>query len=310
MGSKQQKDDDANEIVLPTEPRSHMLERHAEERKQLAKRFERLKASIPRKDRTGRARLTEDQENEERILKNRQTQELAEFPSEDPTDEPQRTDDTHVTHIVGDMDKLSLKSTDGQPRKESKAARRRRVKAEKEAQSEARIAQERANMGTSERQKETQAIEKQLQSNRLTIHPIAPDGHCLYGAIAHQMQASGKSFVISPTVSELREATANHMLANAEEYIPFIESVEFNRDRFVQYCNDIRTKAVWGGQVELRALAELLDVVIEVYAADMPVVAMQKEQRGIQVATLRVSFHRKYYGLGEHYNSIVLRPPG
>ncbi|KAK1862299.1 hypothetical protein I4F81_004873 [Pyropia yezoensis] len=59
---------------------------------------------------------------------------------------------------------------------------------------------------------------------------------------------------------------------------------------------------VWGGQLELLAFARAMGVRVEVYAVGMPVVAMG-DASAERVA--RVSYHRKYYGLGEHYNQVI-----
>ena len=68
--------------------------------------------------------------------------------------------------------------------------------------------------------------------------------------------------------------------------------------------------ACWGGQIEIQALSDALRTPVEVYAAGQPVLTMGEAYgggvSGVEgLQPLRVSYHRKYYTLGEHYNSVV-----
>ena len=56
-----------------------------------------------------------------------------------------------------------------------------------------------------------------------------------------------------------------------------------------------------GGHLELQAISQALDVAIEVYSADQPVVKIGEDKEG---APLRLAYHLHAYGLGEHYNSV------
>lgn len=291
---------DDGDVVLPKISSAKLLERQAEERATLKKRLDRIKSSIPRKNRNGRARAAEDAAEEEKRLLQAQKDEREEhgIAEEEFTEQ--------FSHLsVSPTTTTSVEPTTSDEHKgESKAARRRRKKAELEAESNRRVEEARANMGPSPKMVEMRAIEQQLKPLSLRVHPIAADGHCLYGAVAHQMRETELTTKVQASVEGLRHATADHLLANRTDFMPFIETIEGDDDRFDHYCRTVRETAEWGGQVELRALAELLDTVIDVYAADMPVVRMgtAKQDGG---AVLRVSFHRQYLGLGEHYNSVV-----
>jgi OTU domain-containing protein 6 len=74
-------------------------------------------------------------------------------------------------------------------------------------------------------------------------------------------------------------------------------------DSFESYCRSVETvaTAVWGGQLELRALAASLGRSITVYSAGLPTVCMGAEGTA---PALRVAYLRHAYGLGEHYNSL------
>lgn len=324
---------------------SDVLRRHADERAALKKRHDKTRSGIPKKDRIGRQRFLEDARDEEAKLRRAHDAELDELgynevqvatalnlltisnnntdkssKSASPNDSRHDPNNTTAAAAAGD-DQQQQNST----RTESKAARRRRRKAEQEAASQQRITQEKMAMGPSEKSIELNAINVQLTPKHMRIHPIAADGHCLYSAVAHQMTLADMKLVAAddvaaeekkesvPSVDTLRAATADFLLSHRDEYMPFIESVEGNESRYVDYCNDVRSTATWGGHIELQVLSKVLQAVIEVYAADMPVLRIgdeddggnNKERSQSRRQVLRVSFHRKFIHLGEHYNSVV-----
>lgn len=69
---------------------------------------------------------------------------------------------------------------------------------------------------------------------------------------------------------------------------------------FDQYCDDLANTAVWGGGLELRALALLLARPIKVYQAHG---SMLEVGEGSE-EPLRISYHRHALALGAHYNSL------
>lgn len=276
--------------------------RHAEERIALKKRNERIKSSIPKKDRVGRQRAAEDAAEDEKKLTDTHAAQLGEHGV--PADELQQYLDALT--IAGGEQAATASAGNGssdEPRGESKAARRRRKKAEKDAEATRRVQEEKAGMGPSAKSIELAAINEQLAPKHLRIHPIAADGHCLYGAIAHQMQLTKLAAPVPASVSRLRETAAEHLRAHEQKFMPFIDTVANDPALFQQYCHDLQHTTTWGGQLELNVLAQILSSAIEVYAAGMPVVCMgpQFDHKSV----LRVSFHRQYLGLGEHYNSVV-----
>lgn len=279
-----------------------VLQRHGEERTALKKKYERIRSGIPRKDKVGRERAAEDAAAEEKTLLEAQAVERKDHGI---TDEDVR--ELAKISIADDASgqKEPTETTQG----ESKAARRRRKKAEQEAEVQRRIGREKAKTGKSMKAVELEAIEDQLKTKNLRIHPIAADGHCLYSAIAHQMNVQDIPSSVPASVEGLRNAAADHLLQHRDEFIPFVDGVNGDDAAFEGYCEQLRNTAAWGGQIELSVLATVLSTPIEVYAADLPVVKMGNSQSGdnTDCSVLRVSFHRRYLGLGEHYNSVVPR---
>jgi OTU domain-containing protein 6 len=297
-----------------TKTRAELRAQHAIALQDVARRADVARMRVPKKDRTGRARVAEEFAAEHAALVAAHVAELEASGGEAAEDESEWRGGAVEAFVAGGIGEDVVGAPSGRA-KESKAARRRRQKLEADAASERRIAEEKAGMGPSDRERETAAIVELLRPLGLVIHDIAPDGHCLYAAIAHQLQLlasvdSNTKDARSPVhdVHSLRGATADRMVAAPDEYMPFLETVECDEGKYAAYCVRVRTEAAWGGQVELRALATILDVLIEVYAAGMPLLVMGGEKdASVSTTRLRLSFHRKYYDLGDHYNSVVRR---
>jgi len=76
-----------------------------------------------------------------------------------------------------------------------------------------------------------------------------------------------------------------------------------NGETFESYCTKMRNTSAWGGQLELRALANALQQSIAVVNADTEDVVMGEEFMSNPEDLIRLTFHRHYLALGEHYNS-------
>ena len=89
------------------------------------------------------------------------------------------------------------------------------------------------------------------------------------------------------------------------------------------YCTNVANSNEWGGHVELQALSRALHTQIIVYqVGQAPLVfGGDSHDTGTHAHTdndgatarnarrrLTVSYHRQYYVLGEHYNSVVPMP--
>jgi OTU domain-containing protein 6 len=67
-------------------------------------------------------------------------------------------------------------------------------------------------------------------------------------------------------------------------------------------------RAEWGGQLELKALSNSLETCITVYeASSAPVLRMGEEylDGSSALPPIRLSYHKHYFALGEHYNAVV-----
>jgi len=185
-------------------------------------------------------------------------------------------------------------------------ARLARRAAEQEAQA-AQAAEEASNLPNLRKQ-EQEAMEEQFKQHDLVEREIRPDGHCLYSAVASQLKdiGVGLSPAINPvTVSEntsegyklVREAAANFMKGHADDFAPFLE------EPLDEYVSKIKDTAVWGGQLELQAIARSYGVDINVLQATG---RTEKVKSGLKTGEKQIwlAYYRHYFGLGEHYNAL------
>ncbi|VAI27830.1 unnamed protein product [Triticum turgidum subsp. durum] len=174
--------------------------------------------------------------------------------------------------------------------KPGKAAKRREKKAKEEAAREQRIQEEQTNL-VSDRMLEDEKLGRRLEPLGLTIHEIKPDGHCLYRAIENQLSLHSKG-TTQYNHQELRQMTAKYMREHAADFLPF-------------FLSEGKAES---GQLELGALTHCLKKHIVVYSGSFPDVEMGKEYSKSGPGddpSIRLSYHRHAYGLGEHYNSVI-----
>uniref|UniRef100_A0A7S2JV22 OTU domain-containing protein n=1 Tax=Leptocylindrus danicus TaxID=163516 RepID=A0A7S2JV22_9STRA len=179
--------------------------------------------------------------------------------------------------------------------KKSKAQRKKEKQRAKERARELEIEQELANAGPSQKDAEvSQLQQKWLDPQGLKLKEISADGHCLYRAIADQI-GTGQAMY-----KNIRNICADALEENEGEYSPFAEVSTSYED----YIECVRNSAQWGGQLEVRALASALKRQIIVYAVEYSAPVIMGEEF-VDEDPIRLSFHRHYYALGEHYNSVV-----
>ncbi|VDM70482.1 unnamed protein product [Strongylus vulgaris] len=186
---------------------------------------------------------------------------------------------------------------------------------------------DRENAATSLRVTEMTAIQKILDERGLSLVDIAPDGDCLYNAIAYQLsRVKGYEQV---TGKDMRRRAAKYMRENKSDFVPFLtnESDEpLDEFEFEKYCcgveNESKDGGVWGGEPELNALSCSLERSIEVFfignnrlhevsvfiqliqPAGPPVIFGEDYKN---TKPLIIVYHRHAYQLGAHYNSTSVK---
>jgi len=175
-----------------------------------------------------------------------------------------------------------------------------------------------------EARSEEATIRKICGELQLELREINPDGHCLFAAIADQLCLLGILPVAQATYSTTRLAASNYIYTHPDDFLPFLPSINgedgvgatdaglITPKQFEIYCVSIRDTGVWGGEPEILALCRAFNVPIHIVQAGHPPVVVHTpqgqptEKDYLNKNAVRISYHKRMYGLGEHYNS--LRP--
>ncbi|GBE82314.1 cysteine proteinase [Sparassis latifolia] len=210
---------------------------------------------------------------------------------------------------------------DSKSRHQARQARKAAALAEKfapaDAEGDARLQKEAAD--------EEKTIKRVCDELGVEIFEISPDGHCLFSAVADQLALISILPPGQAIYTTCRHAAADYMRSHPDDFIPFLPSSGgedaagatsdtglMSQSQLEQYCVSVRDTAAWGGEPEIQALSSAFNVPIYVVQGGNPSVVMHlpsgSPDKG-HVAdknVVRISYHRRMYGLGEHYNS--LRP--
>lgn len=104
------------------------------------------------------------------------------------------------------------------------------------------------------------------------------------------------------------------MFAHPNDFLPFLPSADgedgpgatddglMNAKQFANYCSTIRNTGMWGGEPEIMALCHAYNVPIHVAQwGQPPIVCHSPDGRQVdpKFPSVKVSYHRRMYGLGE-----------
>jgi hypothetical protein len=137
----------------------------------------------------------------------------------------------------------------------------------------------------------------QGQPNTWRIIQIAGDGNCLFRAISHQLYVTQERHV------ELRQAVVDHIILHSERYR---QHVEVDGVLLLDYARQMAQQGCWGGELEIRAIEEIIDRKIHVHeyidngTLQQRRVSFDEDLLLPGVQPLRLSYHG-----GSHYNSLV-----
>ena len=293
--------------------------RHRQEQKDLQGRVTQKKKQATKKTRKG---VNDECAELERRLKERQASEIqalggndeyeSESADEKPADPAQEMTSEKSRDLNASMNALSFSSippTNGNAKKPNRQkARLARRAAEQEAAVEE--AKKEAENLPDRRERERQRMREAYERIGLQEQEIRSDGHCLYAAVADQLQDHGISlapdlrleipeFDKSPATlryKSTRQVAASYISHHPEDFKPFLDS---SLDEFV---TTIRDTGEWGGHLEMQALANAYGVNINVLQDDGRVQTI--ESGGESRKILWLAYYRHSYGLGEHYNSL------
>lgn len=320
-----------------------LLAKHRKEQKDLQGRITQKKKSATKKTRKG---VNDECERMQRELTERHQAEIAQLngesaepveeledlsledgtPADGELNEEKTTQQPQETQPASDIaaEQLSAGRTKKPNRQKARLARRA---AEQAAQAEA-AAQEAANQ-TDYRGNEKEVMDAVFKKLGLKEVEVNPDGHCLYSAIAKQLDDSGlglrpdpNRIILQPTTQSrvdtvaspqhdgyraVRAVTADFILEHKDDFEAFME------EPLDAYTRKIKLTAEWGGQLELQAIARAYGVDINVVQSDGRMEKVEcgdmdsfdEEEKRRRVIWL--AYYRHSYGLGEHYNALFKR---
>ena len=303
-----------------------LQQRHRKEAKDLQSKITQKKKGATKKTRKG---VNDECDNLEREMKTRHQDEVkamtAPTVSQDDDDDQQDTTDKDQDEPAEDTDALAnrtenLSIASSQPAPQStqetpapkKPNRAKARLARRAAEQEALIAsahdeaQDIPNLKAVERD----SMLAQFSARKLAEKEIRADGHCLYSAIADQLQQLeiplGAAPDSTPDVAAtlepyrvVRHAAAEYIEAHPNDFTPFLE------EPLDYYIYKIKNTGEWGGQLELMALAKKYDVAISVLQGDGRVEEINPDKTKVEAdKQLWLAYYRHGFGLGEHYNSL------
>ena len=272
---------DSSTTAASEPDRAALLKKHRQEEQQIRADAKQKLFAVPKSDKAARAAAEEERDAALRAMAERHARELGE----------------EVVDIADGVASLAVGAAAG-GKKKSKAQK----KEEAERAREQRIADAHAGAGPSERLVEMEKLDAQLKPLGLVIHEIPADGHCLYRSLAHQLQVRDNLGRIVGDHFSCRREIAAYIRSHPNDFVPFL--AESGATDLAAYCETIESSNEWGGQLEITALAHSRKACITVFSADAPPLLTGEEYKALGGPCIELAYHRHYYGLGEHYNSV------
>lgn len=299
---------------MDSETLEQVQTRHRRELKDLQGRITNKKKNATKKTRKG---VNDECAEMERSLREKQAGELAVLSGDAAAEDETRQEEDealakeasqklHVHTPAPAKEATQQQEAGGKQKRNRQKERLARRAAEQEAATQR--AEDEASRMTNHRALESAYMTAAMNAAGLVEQDIAPDGHCLFAAVADQLQTQlslpldvgdGKGAAgvdrKEPAYKTVRRAAAEYMTAHADDFAPFVEG-----DDFDGHVRRIRDTAEWGGEPELMALARAYGVGIRVVQDGRTETIGDEPNKGV----VWLAYYRHGYGLGEHYNSL------
>lgn len=296
-----------------SESKDEMLARHEKEKKDLSSRITGMKKQASKKTRKRvmkRARELEDE------LARKQAEEVAEMSQdkevgkeEDSGDGDEVTPEMLLAQLEleekqkkEELAKLEASKPKEQQKSHKKHRNRRREKIEKrnkQMKEQQEKAREEAAKMPSKHEIEDKNIKELCMAQDLVEHEITPDGHCLFASVSDQLKLRQQ---IDASVSELRHTAAKYIREHPDTFEPFLFDEKTMTMRNIKdYTEQLENTAMWGGDLEILALAQAYNCPISVMMSGRPALKMNEDG---QQPELKLVYYEHRLGLGEHYNSL------
>lgn len=159
-------------------------------------------------------------------------------------------------------------------------------------------AEKEAALSVDYRAMEMDSMKKLLAKQGLAVQEVKPDGHCLFALIQDQL-ATRRNITVS--VADLRKQAAEYIRQHRDDFIPFLFDENKGALRDVdEYTEKLENTAMWGSDMEIKALALVYGCPIEVLSSGAAPIVFNPD---CPQDKLVLVFYKYNYGLGEHYDS-------
>ena len=294
--------------------------KHRLEQRELQNRITQKKKNATKKTRKG---VNDECADMERQLKERQEAELTTVSGNTNGNEegqeiqPNEIDELaeelkakHTTleqsnNINGVSVDNSSSSTDQLQTKKPSRQKARLARRAAEQEAAAAAAAEEASQLPDRRADERKIMEEQLKARGLIEKEVRSDGHCMYAAVADQLQQNGTKVGSEEPLGyqAVRRKAAAYIQSHPDDFAPFLE------EPLDEYVAKVRDTGEWGGQLELSALSKAYGLTINVLQGDGRVEKIDPLDSSTD-KEVWLAYYRHSFGLGEHYNSLRKAPPG
>ena len=295
--------------------------KHRKELRDLQGRITQKKKQASKKSRKG---VNDECENLEQALKAQQAEELALLngdPSigdgDDVEESAEQLNQLHIAQEPTPTDPAENASASAnftsEPAEEisnvRKGNNRQRARlARRAAEQDALVQQavEEAKLIPDLKQQERSRMLAAMKERSLSEKVIRADGHCLYSAVADQLEqlqipvsSDGGEKTVESAYKITRRRAADYIEQHPDDFVPFLE------EPLSDYLHKIRETGEWGGQLELMALAKSYGVDINVLQDFGRVEKIEAgELKGGDERCMWLGYYKHGFGLGEHYNSL------
>ncbi|KAH3660115.1 hypothetical protein OGAPHI_007320 [Ogataea philodendri] len=233
-------------------------------------------------------------------LKIRHEKELRELNGEEPGEEQEVSPEQLLAQMsLAEEQKPVEAAVSAEPKKKRNRQKERLAKREAEFKKLQQEAESEASTQPNLKEMELNNIAQLCTVGRLVQQNITPDGHCLFASIADQLQ---ERHGITVSVQQLRTQAANQIRNDPDTFAPFLFDEETMENRNVdEYTAKLENTVMWGGDLEILALAKEYDCPISVMMSGR---APMKINSDAQQPELKLVYYQHAFGLGEHYNSL------
>lgn len=144
------------------------------------------------------------------------------------------------------------------------------------------------NLTADQWEEKERRFEKKMKKKGLMIKKMREDGACLFRAIADQVYGDQDMH------SSVRKNCMDYVALNEDAFAPFVS------ENFQTYVQRKRRDDCFGNHIELAAMSEMYNRIIEVYCYSVEPINSFQGSLETDNEPIRLSYH-----MGTHYNSLV-----